>query len=126
MSGSAAIQNRSAAQTDRGAATRAEAADSYGDSFADLAVASFGTGNIGILLGDGRGGFGQVNNVREGGSLYEITTADFDGDHRLDLVVATSDANRVTVLLGDGKGSFGAIPYLSAGKSPGSVAVGDA
>ena len=103
--------------------------DFNGDGIPDLAVGTYNTGTVAVFLGDGSGGFNQVNGspFPVGAGRAAIVVADFNGDGIQDLAVAAANSNNVTVLLGNGSGSFAATsgsPF-GAGSEPVSVAVGD-
>ena len=100
-----------------------------GDSFADLAVANFGSDNVTILLGNGSGNFTQPATSPEAvGTLPQsVAVGNFNGDSFADLAVANSGSDNVTILLGDGSGNFTqpATSPEAVGVCPDSVAVGD-
>ena len=117
-------------------------ADVNGDGNPDLVVANTsvlstgGLGNVGVLLGNGKGAFQGAMAYNSG--LYGATSvavADVNGDGKLDLVVAncsgsSSDCSggggNVGVLLGNGLGTFQtALPFGPGGNTPFGVAVGD-
>ena len=117
-------------------------ADVNGDGNPDLVVAnssvlsSGGLGNVGVLLGNGKGAFRAA--VAYDSGLYgaaAVAVADVNGDGKLDLVVAncsgsSSDCSggggNVGVLLGNGDGTFQtALPFGPGGNTPFGVAVGD-
>ncbi|APR79051.1 Putative aggregation factor core protein MAFp3, isoform C [Minicystis rosea] len=91
-----------------------------GDAHLDL-VYGTANGKIGVLLGNGSGGFGAPTLFDNGGGEIEI--GDFNGDGRPD--VATYTTTSVRVLLNDGNG--GLIPAIStpAGSSVYGIATGD-
>lgn len=106
--------------------------DFNGDMKPDLAVTN--ANNVGILLGNGQGGFGQATNFAfstPGTISRSVAVGDFNGDKKLDLA-ATHEipstmgvSTTISVLLGDGLGGFGAASNFTAGMFPRSVAVGD-
>ncbi|MCY2987313.1 MAG: FG-GAP-like repeat-containing protein [Planctomycetota bacterium] len=105
--------------------------DFNGDGRSDLAVANenkpplFNIKNVGVLLGNGDGGFAAPVTYASGGfGPTAIRVGDFNADGNSDLAVANN--NGVGVLLGNGAGGFGAATtYASGGSSPNSVSVGD-
>ena len=103
--------------------------DFNGDGKLDLAVANTTTAgnNIGILLGNGAGGFAAAVTYASGGTAASsITAGDFNADGRRDLAVANRSSNNVGVLLGNGAGGFAnAVTYGSGGTTPSSLTVGD-
>jgi hypothetical protein len=118
-------------------------ADVNGDGNPDLVVANSssirstgGLGNVGVLLGNGKGAFQAAMAYSSG--LYGATSvavADVNGDGKLDLVVANCSSSgggcsggggNVGVLLGNGDGTFQtALPFGPGGNTPFEVAVGD-
>jgi hypothetical protein len=72
---------------------------------------------VGVLLGNGSGGFAPVTTFAAGGSNpSSITTADFNGDHNLDLAVALS-SGYLGIFLGNGFGGFSAPTTIDGGGS---------
>jgi PKD repeat protein len=64
-----------------------------------------GPSRIGILLGDGEGGFSSVKIIHSpNASTFAAAPADFDGDNNLDFAVTYHDA--IKVYFGDGTGNF--------------------
>lgn len=105
------------------------AADFNGDGHPDVVTDSWGTNQIELLLGDGRGGLHTPGRYfATGHHPYErLRSADFNGDGLPDIVTTDLDDDTVTILLGDGKGSF---HYTSgspfpAGAKPWQVAIDD-
>jgi hypothetical protein len=77
------------------------AGDFNGDGHPDLATANGGSGDVTVLLSDGRGGFLSPTTAAVGPNPTAITAADMDGDGRLDLMVSAAGAFAVSTLLGD-------------------------
>jgi hypothetical protein len=99
--------------------------DFNGDGESDLAVINNWDGKIGVLLGNGVGGFAASVSYAAGGVPYSIAVGDFNGDGHSDLAVTIYRTN-VSVLLGNGAGGFGAaVVYSSGGSYSRSVTVGD-
>ena len=103
--------------------------DFNSDGKLDLAVASDGSNNVSILLGDGSGSFSSAagSPYAVGSNPRYIATGDFNGDGIPDLVVANLLSNNVSILLGkvNRNGTFqGAVNY-PVGTHPNSIAVGD-
>jgi hypothetical protein len=103
--------------------------DFNGDSQWDLAVANSETYNIGILLGNGNGTFGEQTTYSTGGysNPNSVVVGDFNNDHQVDLAVANWYTHNVGILLGIGNGSFLQQMTFSPGtqSTPESVDVGD-
>ena len=105
------------------------------DRHVDIVMANGRRRNtLGILFGDGRGGFGRgrTETLETGRDRYWYAFGDMNGDRHLDVVVASgaSDAigmpGRMLVRLGDGRGGFATVAaqvQLPAGA--GVVALGD-
>ncbi len=105
--------------------------DFNNDGYPDLATANFGPGEgtgpstVSVLLGDGKGGFGEKTDFPVPDGAIWVTVGDFDLDRKLDLATANLTSNNVSVLLGDGYGSFGEPTNFAVGRGPFSVTVGD-
>ncbi|HEY3990553.1 MAG TPA: VCBS repeat-containing protein [Acidobacteriaceae bacterium] len=104
-------------------------ADFNGDGHPDAVTDSWGTNQIELLLGDGKGGLRTPGKYfGTGRRPYErLRSADFNGDGLPDLVTTNLDDGTVTILLGDGKGDFrnaSGSPF-AAGAKPWQVAVDD-
>ncbi len=99
--------------------------DFNNDGNADLAVTNSGATTVSILLGDGSGGFTEVQPRVAVGSLPRgVAVGDLNGDGIADLEVANQGSNTVSILLGNGDGTFGT-SQVAVGTSPFGVAVGD-
>jgi hypothetical protein len=108
-------------------------ADFDGDGHEDIAVAALGPllggdGSVGILAGDGAGGFSAPRDVLTGPvGFHDVAAADFDGDGDQDLAAVYTDDldGTVAVLRGDGEGGFAAPDAYTTWLEPVAVAVGD-
>jgi len=106
-------------------------ADVNRDGKPDLAVANNGSGDVTVLLGDGKGGFAPAagSPFPTGKNPNDIAVGDFDGNGTLDLAFPNHDTHGVTVLLGDGKGGFrpaAGSPFTVASRPhPHGIAAGD-
>ncbi|CAF1177907.1 unnamed protein product [Rotaria sordida] len=77
------------------------------DNYLDIAVANYGTNNIGIFLGNKNGTFSNqkifsLNSSRP----FFITIGDFNNDNKMDIIVANYGTNTIGILLGNDNGSF--------------------
>jgi hypothetical protein len=88
------------------------ALDVNGDRRTDLVVANQGSGDVSVLLGDGKGGFSPApgSPFAAGPHPNDIATGDFNGDGKYDLALPNHDTQLVTVLLGNGRGGFAPAP----------------
>lgn len=107
------------------------AGDFDGDGSADLASANNFSGDVTVLLGDGRGGLRFGQRIRADQQAAAIVSGYVNGDEWLDLVVANEAANTVSIILGNGDGSFQPAsnvalgPQDSGARSPEAVALAD-
>jgi large repetitive protein len=94
-------------------------ADLNGDGFADLAVTHPASNTVGVLLGNGAGGFVLQATYATGTGPTAIASGDFNGDGHVDLAVVNATASTVTVLLGTAGGTFvtGATVAIAAGST---------
>lgn len=86
------------------------------DGALDIVTPNVQENSMGVLLGDGKGGFRAAP-----GSLYHVEIrpyhaelGDVNGDKHLDAVLTHDDITLVSVLLGDGHGGFRAAPASPA------------
>jgi len=101
------------------------AGDLNGDGATDLVVANAQTGNVDVLLGDGKGKFQTPVHYKVGGSPVAIVLGDLAGHGKVDIAVANQSGNSVSVLLGNGDGTFQAAVTYAVGSGPVALAVGD-
>ena len=98
-------------------------ADVNADGATDLLVAhSFG---LGVMLGDGAGGFVAGVDVEAGLDPRAVAVADLDGDGRLDAAVVNSASQDVTLTLGDGRGGFEYAATYTVGTLPSGIVAAD-
>jgi hypothetical protein len=92
-----------------------ECGDFNGDGRPDLAVANEQSGDVSILLNDGKDGFvaAAVSPFGAGHLPNDIAIGDFNRDGKLDLALANHEEKGLTVLLGDGHGAFAAAPNFT-------------
>ena len=85
--------------------TALAAGDFNADGKLDLAAANYNSGTVGILLGNGSGGFASAATFASGGANpRSIAAGDFNADGKLDLAVTNTDNNTVGILIGNGLG----------------------
>jgi hypothetical protein len=90
--------------------TALAAADFDGDGRLDIAVGADGTGDVTLLLGDGRGGLRAGSRVPAGPHPTELAAGDFDRNGSSDLAVANHESADLVILLGDGRGGLRPAP----------------
>ena len=72
-------------------------------------MASYSSGKLTVMLGNGDGTFQPPVNYTVGENSKSVVVGDFNGDGKLDLAVANAanlPGNTVSVLLGNGDGTF--------------------
>jgi large repetitive protein len=85
-----------------GGGTRSVAiADLNGDGLADIAAVNPANNTVGVLIGDGAGGFALQATVPSGGAgPVAVAAGDFDNDGQVDLAVVNATASTVAILRG--------------------------
>jgi hypothetical protein len=112
------------------------AADFNGDGIIDLAVATFDTNAVYILLGNGDGTFTipSQSPIPVGPNPFSMTALDYNGDGITDLAVGNYNYNTnpnpppgsVTLLIGNGDGTFQAPGApITVGQLPNDVVTAD-
>jgi len=89
------------------------------DNRLDIAVANYGTNNIGIFLGYGNGTFAdqQTYTTLSKSNPSSIAVGDFNNDNQTDIVVSNNGTGNVGLFLGQGNGSFRAQTTYSMGSN---------
>jgi hypothetical protein len=104
-------------------------ADVNGDGKPDALTANFSSNTLGVLLGNGAGGFTlqATLSTGTGSGPYSVAIADVNGDGKLDALTANRNSSTLGVLLGNGAGGFTlrATPSTGANSYPLSVAIAD-
>jgi hypothetical protein len=80
--------------------------DVNGDGRPDLVVTTKNSGNITVLLGNGKGGFETGMEYAAGTRPANVRLADLTGSGRLDAIVTDDASGSIEVLAGKGDGSF--------------------
>ena len=88
-------------------------------------IVGAGSPNLGVLLGDGIGGFASALTIPAGTATSSVVIGDINLNGLPDLTFADWNANNIGVLLGDGSGSFIAAGTYASGSSPSSVTAAD-
>ncbi|CAF4076324.1 unnamed protein product, partial [Rotaria sp. Silwood1] len=102
--------------------------DFNNDKQMDLAIANYGTNNVGILLGTSNNTFAnQITFSTDPNSHpYSLAVGHLNDDNMLDIVVTNYGNNSVGVFLGQGDGTFMSQTTYSLGTvSPYSIGIGD-
>jgi cysteine-rich repeat protein len=100
------------------------AADFNGDNNLDLVTANSAGNSLGVLLGDGAGGFVRAPDVELVQVTFFVVAGDFDGDNVLDLAASLSELDRVELFRGSGAGLFEPLVTLPV-LDPDSLVVAD-
>ena len=103
--------------------------DLNNDGHPDIAVANYGTSNVGIFIGYGNGSFRtqMTKSTSDPSNPQSVAVGDFNDDRRLDIAVANYWSNTIDIFLGYGDGTFSSQMTYSTGigSGPYSIAVGD-
>ncbi len=106
-------------------------ADVTGDSIADMVVAHSGgtPSSVGVLKGNGSGGFAAVQNFTVGTDANSIGVGDFNSDGKLDIAVTNGSSSNFSILLNTSPNvstlSFATAVNYAAGLNPQTIAVAD-
>src|SRR5262249_31734190 len=90
-----------------------------------VALANFGSDNVAILLGNGRGGFEVPILIPVGFGPTSIVSGEFQNDHLVDLAVANQLSDSASVLFNDGRGHFHDVVNYPVIPRPTYLMVGD-
>ena len=100
-------------------------ADFNGDGHLDAAVTNFGSGDVWVRFGNGKGQFGKPSKYTSPGA-WAIAADDLNGDKYPDIVVGQAGPGGVQVFLNDGTGKFGKpTTYFSSRGTITGVAIAD-
>jgi len=105
--------------------------DFNGDGLLDAAAINQTASSIGVLLGNGSGGFGPARTYPAGNGPAALTVGDFNGDGHPDLAVSATSRfggvyyHAVIVLLNSGDGIFTPGQTLATDATPISLVAGD-
>ena len=102
--------------------------DFNNDDHLDLAIANYGSNNIGIIFANDNRTFAKQMTFSTGAGSHpsSIAVGYFNNDTFLDIAVALSGTNKTSVLLNNGNGSFAnQMIYLLNNASPYSIGVVD-
>jgi hypothetical protein len=104
--------------------------DFNNDNLLDIAVANYGTNNVGVFLRYGNGTFVSQStySTGSGSGPYSIAVGDFNNDNQLDIVVTNYNwVGNVGVFVGYGNGTFSNQTSYSTGQGSGptDACVGD-
>jgi len=104
------------------------AGDLNGDTYPDLAVATYQAGSVAVFMNDGTGKFEKPIYYSVDGDPEQVTIADLRNDGREDLVVADG-VYALDVWLNNGDGTFGSpsqyLPKFPDAQSPEACTVAD-
>lgn len=100
--------------------------DFNGGGVLDIAVATADRDEVGVLLGNGSGGFGSPSQFDITGAFPDaLAVGDFNGGGALDLASANALDGTVSVLVGNGSGSFSLAVNFPVGGASESLVAGD-
>lgn len=92
--------------------------DLDGDGADDLAVAMKGLAQVGVLLGDGAGGFAPLGTLDVGLEPSALLLVQLDDHAGLDVLTADAGSDRVTLLASTGAGTFAPPAPMATGPGP--------
>jgi hypothetical protein len=92
-----------------------EGADFNGDAITDFAVGNIRGNSVGVLLGDGRGGFRTPVNYPVDLEPRGLSVMDLEGDGDMDIVTANRVGNSMAILYNRGDGTFSPRTIIDSG-----------
>jgi hypothetical protein len=92
-----------------------EGADFDNDGEIDVVIGSALGSTVGVLLGDGTGGWKSSNSYASESSVRGVGVVDLDGDGWDDIVTANRFGDTVAMLMNQGDGTFGAPRFVESG-----------
>jgi hypothetical protein len=92
-----------------------EGADFNLDGFMDIAVGNSQNTNTTVFLGDGLGGFSDIQNYTVGNGIRGLVILDADGDGFTDIVTANRTSSNLSYLKNNGDGTFATAVNFDAG-----------
>ncbi|CAF1190267.1 unnamed protein product [Rotaria sp. Silwood1] len=102
------------------------AGDFNNDGRLDMAVANYGSNNVGVFLGYDSRNFLRAPSYSMGNESRPryVVVGDFNNDSRLDVVVANNDTDNIMIVFGSGHGTFSSkmMYFTGNGSHPCSIA----
>lgn len=99
--------------------------DVNGDTYPDVAIASYYNNTAGIYINNGLGGFAPETTYPSAGGPHYVVLKDLNGDNRPEMIVANALANSISVLLNNGSGLFSNPVIYPTGSYPTTLSVAD-
>lgn len=99
--------------------------DVNGDTYPDVAIASYYNNTAGIYINNGLGGFAPETTYPSAGGPHYVLLKDLNGDNRPEMIVANALANSISVFLNNGTGSFSPPAIYATGNYPTTLSVAD-
>ncbi len=103
----------------------AEKGDFNEDGVVDLVYGPAGENTVGIVVGNGAGGFGAPTLMTIPGSPDAGAVADFNNDGHLDVAITSQDVAQVWLFLGNGQGGFGPLTTITLPNAAENVSAAD-
>ena len=95
------------------------AGDFNHDGHVDIAGGDYGSDIVGVMLGNGTGGFNSpATYISDPGAPVSLVAGDFNMDGNLDLATANALGDNVSILLGNGMGGFNNVGSYPGGNLP--------